>query len=85
MVVHLWIRQDGGEPKAIEAGVAPPGPGQVVAVTVPGGVSPVKEARRLLEVSRRQLPELDPSNPEASLALRAEVEAARLRVREVTS
>lgn len=31
-VVHLWVREDGEEPKALGAGVIPPGPGKVVAV-----------------------------------------------------
>lgn len=82
MVVHLWVRQN-GELKAIEAGAVPPGPGRVVAVSVPPGAPPVREARKILEASLRPLPELDPRAPEASLAARAEVEAARLRVREV--
>lgn len=30
--IHLWLREDGQRPKAIGAGVKPPGPGAVVAV-----------------------------------------------------
>lgn len=59
MEVHLWIREDGQEPKAIQAGTKPPGPGAVVAVRVSSLQGrPAHEARQILQDARSTAPEV---------------------------
>lgn len=55
--VHLWLRDDGEPPKAIEAGATPPGPGRVVAVRVTKlGGTPAEEARNTLRTAETPFP-----------------------------
>lgn len=56
--IHLWLREDGEPPKALQAGTRPPGPGRVVAVRVAKlGGAPANEARAI--VARALAPEQD--------------------------
>jgi hypothetical protein len=71
--VYLWVRQDGEQPKAIQAGATPPGPGKVVAVEA----SSSREARELYALSVRAVNE--EQDPDGWF----ETRKAQRRVREV--
>lgn len=66
MLVTLWIREDGQQPKAIEPEATPPGPGIVVRVQA-RSVADARETFRIAEMSEPQ----EDQDPQGWLAWRA--------------
>jgi len=86
--VYLWVREDGEQPKAIEKGSRPLGPGRVVEVS---GVRSCDDARRTYALSRQSVDvtsdefrALEPQARNERLTRHGQILGAQLAVREVS-